>query len=228
MRLRLLEIIAPIQRIKPRLEKEPRPLPVPDHHTPRRDARLVLRNHQIHILRLQMTKSLDDAVGRHDRHVLLHDLLQPRGRHDVLLDLELRVHHQPARVQEPYVAGVGVLSQRVAHGDHGGPGEGRGLQVVVADLCEEGFVACVGRGVLVSMCVYVRGCECAAGLGEMMKRTVLLGVFYPVLPHHLQIRAAESAMVEHRYQDHGRGAPGHALRRRGIPAAAAPRPCGKI
>ncbi len=155
MGLRLLEIITPIQRIKPRLQKEPRPLPIPHHHAPRRNPRLVLRHHKIHLLRLERLESLDDAVGRHDRHVAAHQRLEPRGRHEVLLDRELRVHHQPARVQEPDVPAVGVFGQRVAHGDDGGPGEGRGLQVVVADLREEGLVACVCIAFSVSMCVGV-------------------------------------------------------------------------
>ena len=161
MRLGPLEIIAPIQRIKPRLEKEPRPLPIPQHHAPRRDARAVLREHQVHVLGLQVAKRLDDAVGRHDRHVLAHQRLQPRRRHDVLLDRELRVHHQPARVQEPHVPAVGVLGQRVAHGHDGRPGEGRPVQVVVADLGEERLVACAPVAwPVVSMCARVCVCVC--------------------------------------------------------------------
>lgn len=131
MHLRLLEVITPIKRPKPSLQKELCPLPIPHYQTPSRQPLFILRNHQIHLLCLEVAESPDDAIRRYDGYVLTHELLQPRGLHDVLLDLEGGVHDKAACVEVPDVGAVWELGEGVAEGDDGCPGVGGGVEVVV-------------------------------------------------------------------------------------------------
>lgn len=141
MRLSLLEIIALIQRIQPRFEEEFGPVAIPHDKAPRRQPVLVLRQHEPHVLPLQVAECLDDAVGRDNREVLLHELVEFCGVQDMLGDFDVRVHDECVLVEEPDVAGVGELREGVADRDDGGPGGGGVLEVVVGGVDEEGFVA---------------------------------------------------------------------------------------
>lgn len=141
MRLRLLEIIAPIRGIKPRIEEEPRPLRVANQPAVGSQAVLVLRHHEVHVLGLEVAEGVDDAVGRHDGLVHDHLLLELRGRHDVSLDRQGRVHDERVDVDVPEPGGVGELGQGVAHRDNLCPGHRRLLEVVFAYFGEECCVA---------------------------------------------------------------------------------------
>lgn len=140
MRLGLLEVVAPIQRIKPRVEQELGPVAVAHDEAPRREAVLVLRQREVDLLAAQVREGADDAVGRDDGLVLDHQGVHLLRGHD-LLDRQRRVHDQRVLVQEPEVLGVRVIVQGVAHRGQFGPGDRRAGEVVVADGGEEGRVA---------------------------------------------------------------------------------------
>lgn len=142
MCLGLLKVIAPINRIEPRLEEELGPVTVPHHQAARREALLVLREHKMDVVAAQVAERLDDAVGRDDRMILNHQLLQPRRLHDVLLDCQLRVHDEGVLVQEPDVLGVREFGDGVSHRHHQGPRGGSPGEIVVVYVREECLVAC--------------------------------------------------------------------------------------
>jgi len=77
MPLGLLEIITPIQRIEPTIQKEPRPLPPPHHKTPRTQRLRILRQHQVDLVRRQVREGPDHAVRRHHGLVLEHQAFEP-------------------------------------------------------------------------------------------------------------------------------------------------------
>lgn len=92
MRLRLLKIITPIQRIKPRIQEELRPVPVLEHKTPRTQSLSVLRQHQIDSIAVQVSECFDHAVGRDDGIITQHELFEHFGREEVCAEVEGGVH----------------------------------------------------------------------------------------------------------------------------------------
>ena len=142
MSLRLLEAIASVDGTKPRLEEEPRPLRIPDNEARRRQAFLVLGNHQVNVLALKVRERLDNTVRRDDRVVADHDGLEIARLHQIALHAHGRAHEQRVLLDEPEVRCVRELGQRGAQGDHLRPGHRCALEVEVAHVREEGLVAC--------------------------------------------------------------------------------------
>ncbi len=75
MRLGPLEVIGPVNRIEPRLQKELGPLSVPDDEAAGRQPLLVLRENDVHVLSLEMAESLNNAIRWNDGKVFLHELV---------------------------------------------------------------------------------------------------------------------------------------------------------
>lgn len=143
MCLGLLEIITPVNRVKPRLQQKSRPLRVAQHKARCGESFLILCEHKVDILPTQVRESLDNTIRRHDRVVDEHGRLELRCIHHVLLDRQLRVHDERVHVHVPKVCCVGVLREGVAHRDDFCPG-GRGVEeIVVADSRKESCVACM-------------------------------------------------------------------------------------
>src|SRR4051812_22953083 len=70
MRLGLLKVVAPVQRIEPRVEEELCPVPVPQQEAGHGHAHVVLRHDKVNVLGADVAKRLDDALGRHHAVVL--------------------------------------------------------------------------------------------------------------------------------------------------------------
>ena len=140
--LRLLKIVAPVQRIEPDVEKKLAPLALPQHEALLAQALAVLGEHEINFIPGQAREGVDDAVGRHDGLVAQHQRLEPLGRHDVLRKRQRGVHDDGVRGEGPEVGAVRVEGQGVAEGGDQGPGFRGGADVVVFGGGVVGLVAC--------------------------------------------------------------------------------------
>lgn len=121
MCLRMFEIIAPIQRVKPSIEQESRPFTPLDNKAPWDQALLVLANYQVDIFFFQIAECLDDAIRWHDWHVFLHDRFQTLFIKDLRLEREGRVHNQGVLRKVEEVGAGWVLGHGIAHGGDDGP-----------------------------------------------------------------------------------------------------------
>lgn len=140
--LGLLEVVAAVQRVEPGVEEELGPVRVADQQAAAGQPVVVLRQHEVHALALQVRERLDHAVRRHDGLVDDHEAFELRGREDFVREGLARVHDEGGgrEVEEPL--GVGVQGQGVSEGRDGGPGGGDvGHEVVVFGAGEEGLVA---------------------------------------------------------------------------------------
>ena len=72
MQLRLLEIIRPVQRIKPCIQEKLSPLTLAHDETLSRNTLFVLSQDDIHAVRGQGLGGLNDAIGRYDGNVSEH------------------------------------------------------------------------------------------------------------------------------------------------------------
>lgn len=140
--LGLLKVVAPINRIKPSVQEELAPFSVANDEAPNRQPVLVLRENKVHVLPGKVGKCLDDAVWRDNGMVLLHEVRQLGRLHNVVLNLQLRVHHEGVLVQIPEEVGLGILGESMAHGHHFGPRSRRTLQIIVADIGKERLISC--------------------------------------------------------------------------------------
>lgn len=86
MSLRLRETVAPVQGIKPDIQKESSPITLLDNEACRNQILLVLREDEVHVTSFQMRKRLDDAVGGHNRNILEHQRLETLMVEDVRLE----------------------------------------------------------------------------------------------------------------------------------------------
>lgn len=120
MSLSLLEVVASIQWIEPRLRKVLSPVAVAQHYTVRCQSIAVLAYDQRSVLPSQVAKSLDDAIGRNDREAPDHQLLEVPRFHDVQQCL-VRIHDVCVLVEVPHIGAVWVFGQRMAHGQDLGP-----------------------------------------------------------------------------------------------------------
>jgi hypothetical protein len=80
MEFGLLEVVAPVNRVKPHIQKVLGPLPVPYDEAARGQTVLVLRDDEVYSVAFQVAERLDDAVGWHDGRICEHDALELRGR----------------------------------------------------------------------------------------------------------------------------------------------------
>ncbi len=83
MALGLLKIILPIQRIKPTIQKEARPIPLPHHETPMAQRLRILRQHQVDLVALHVAEGFDHAVWGYDRFVSEHQGFETGRGEDV-------------------------------------------------------------------------------------------------------------------------------------------------
>lgn len=132
VRLGLLEVVAPVQRVEPGVEEEFGPVPVAEDEAAGRQALLVLGHDKVNVVALEVRKGLDDAVRRDHGQVLDHVLLQVLGAHDVVDDVELGVHDERVLVQVPDVLGVWKLGQGVSRRRHLGPRHGVAADIVAS------------------------------------------------------------------------------------------------
>ena len=72
MPLRFLEIVTPVQWIKPHIQEEFGPFALPKYETLLAESLAVLREDQINLVALEVREGMDDAVGRDDGLVLEH------------------------------------------------------------------------------------------------------------------------------------------------------------
>lgn len=72
MAFRLLEIIASIQWVKPGIKEKFGPFSTPYNEAALTQPLIILREHQIYLVCLQMRECLDHTVRRNDRLVLEH------------------------------------------------------------------------------------------------------------------------------------------------------------
>ena len=130
MALGLLEIIPPIQRIEPTVQKEAPPLPLPHHETPLTQRLRILRQHQVDLVALQVAERPDHAVWRHDGFVLEHQALEPCWSQEVFLQREGGVHDQGVGGEREEEGAVWVEGHGVPDGGDEGPARGRAGEVV--------------------------------------------------------------------------------------------------
>lgn len=121
MTLRLHEIVAPVQRIEPDIQKESAPITLFEDEASRTQIFLVLRNDKVHVSSLQVRKGLDDAVRGHDGNILEHHGLETLAVEDVRLEREFRVHDQGVGAEVEEVGGMRIRRQGMANGRHNGP-----------------------------------------------------------------------------------------------------------
>lgn len=72
MPLRLLEVVAPIQRIEPCVQEKLGPIASLQNEAALAQPLTVLRQDEINPVSFQVRECLDDAVWRHDGFVLQH------------------------------------------------------------------------------------------------------------------------------------------------------------
>lgn len=83
MRLRKFKIVAPIQRIKPRIKQESRPFSPFHDEAPWHETLLILSNYQVDVLLFQVAERFDDAIRWDDWNVLQHERFQTLFIEDV-------------------------------------------------------------------------------------------------------------------------------------------------
>lgn len=92
MALSLLKVVAPIQRVEPRVQEILSPVPTPDDHAAAGKTLLILAEHEVDPLALQVWERLDHAVGGHDGLVDDHEGFETPRLHDVRVEGDGRVH----------------------------------------------------------------------------------------------------------------------------------------
>lgn len=141
MSLGLLEIVASVQRIHPRLKQELAPLAVPNHHAAGDQTRAVLADNEIDLIWPQVRKRLDNAIRRHNRVVLDHQALESLPIQQLVLQRLVHVHDVGVLVEVPDEAALGELGQRMSHSHEFRPRLRRSLGVVVVGLDDESLVS---------------------------------------------------------------------------------------
>lgn len=101
MTLSLLKVITPINRIKPSIQEELSPLPIPHHKATRRQPIFILCNDEIYSVAFQVAERFDDAVRRHDGGVGNHVGFEFGGCEQVGVDGESGVHDEGCSVEVP-------------------------------------------------------------------------------------------------------------------------------
>lgn len=93
MCIRLLEIIRAVQWVEPCIQEKFTPVPSPEDKAPLRQSLLILSDHHINVLALQVRERLDDTIGRYNGLVLDHHAFEYFRVHDVGFDCEVWVHN---------------------------------------------------------------------------------------------------------------------------------------
>lgn len=143
-----------------------------------------------------MRECVNDAVRWYHRVVHNHFLLELRGRHDVVLDNQVRVHDKRVEIDEPEVFRIGELCQSVAHCDDLGPGHGCAVEIVVANMWEKDTITYAMHPLRLALGrhgtfpAYVRFSSESRG-----RRTMFIGIHFPVLLDELRISRTEPSLV---------------------------------
>ena len=117
----LLEIVAAIQRVEPRVKEELGPVSGSNDHAAAGQALSVLSQDKVNAAAFEVGKGADDAVRGHDGLVNDHERLQALGLHNVRLKIEGWVHDQSRRGQVKEEGCVRVQGHGVSEGWDGAP-----------------------------------------------------------------------------------------------------------
>lgn len=141
MRLRLLEVIIPVDWVKPRIQEVLGPISSTDNETIRRQAVFILCYNKVYPVCLQIPKGLDHAIWRYNRLIDNHKLLQPRWIGDMRLDRYRRVHDQRSTIKVPEEGTGRIEGHCVPYRGYLGPGSRRTFQRILGSRWEESSVA---------------------------------------------------------------------------------------
>jgi hypothetical protein len=141
MILGLLEVVTPVDGVKPTVQEELCPLSVADDKTTRRQPVLVLRDDEIYSVTLQVAECLDDALWGNDGSVGDHVRLEFGWRKEGSVDGNVHVHDQGSVIEVPHEHGGGVECHGMAHRRHASPGRWRIADRVLGVGREEGEIA---------------------------------------------------------------------------------------
>lgn len=108
MSLSLLEIVASVERVHPRLNKELGPVTIADEKTVYHKPGFVLADDKGSLVSFQVSKSLDNAVRRYDGLVPDHQPLQLRRVRQLVLQGHVQLHDVGILVEEPDEFGIRV------------------------------------------------------------------------------------------------------------------------
>lgn len=121
MILSLLEVVAPVDRIKPYVQEVLGPLSVLDNETAWRQAVLVLSDDQVDPIALEIAESLDDTVWWHDGSIGDHERFQFGGCEKGGVDRDGGVHDNGGRIEVPEETRARMEGHGMAHGGYARP-----------------------------------------------------------------------------------------------------------
>ena len=139
--LRFLKIVAPIERVKPYVKEEIRPVTAPHDEALLAQSLFILCKDKIDLVAFKVGECVDNAVRRNHGFVFQHERLELLCIHYMACEREGGIHNDGVRRESPEVGGVAVKGLRVAEGRDEGPGFGRVADVVVFCAGVEGLVA---------------------------------------------------------------------------------------
>lgn len=188
-----LEVVGSVEWVEPGIQEELCPLAVPQNKASGRHALLVLRQHKVHVVSLEVRERLDDAVRRNDRSVLNHEFLELLGTHDLLLNLELWRHDKRILLEIPEISAVWKLGHRMSHGDNLRPRLWRASRVIITVLRKEYPVA-----------LRIASVTCCSPSRDASLRTILFCILDSVLFLKRDVLGTASGFVEDRDDYHRR------------------------
>lgn len=142
MELRLLEVVAPVDGVKPDIQEVLGPLPVPDNEAVGRQTFLVLSYDEVYSVAFQVTEGLNHTVRRYHRCICDHSRFELGGGEERCVDRVRRVHDECVVVQVPEESGTWVKGHGMAHGRHASPRQWCVSEGVLVVVWKEGLVAC--------------------------------------------------------------------------------------
>ena len=101
MGLGLLEVVTPVDRVKPAVQEKLCPLPIPNYKTTRRQPVLVLCDDEIYSVALEVAKGLDNAIRGYDGSVGQHVSFQLGWCEEVGVNGQRLVHDQSRVIKIP-------------------------------------------------------------------------------------------------------------------------------
>lgn len=124
MELGLLEVVRPVDGIKPDIEEVLCPLAVPDGKAARRKTVLVLSEDKVYPVALEVAECLDDTVWWDDGRIAKHCRLELRRCEQPGVDWQAWIHDEGGVVDVPEPGRAWVKGHGMAHGGDSGPGNG--------------------------------------------------------------------------------------------------------
>lgn len=143
MRLRVLKVVAPIQRVEPRIQQKVRPVSSSHQEAVIAQRVLVLRQDEVDVRGGFVVEGFDYAVRWDDGLVGDHEGFEAVRRNNLLLYRDGGLHEEGVRVEVEEPGAVWVFGHGVPDGWDACPAAGDGgvLEVVVGGAWEEGRVA---------------------------------------------------------------------------------------